>query len=137
MTVPQWSYDFGKKREIKGTCLDDKPKSVACTWLANRNRNRADKATFNPNLGPGKQAVNAQGQILFNTWQGLAVEPKQGDWSLIRQMLLENHCDGDEEKFKWLLQWCAFRVRNPGRKMDTYSAFRGRKGLARAYLPTS
>ena len=128
-----WAVDKWKKQMSAATSkpwqlqgkngveLAKKAENFATKWLADANHTKADKYTFNPKLPPGLQPTNDEGQVLFNSWLGLAVTPGEGNWSLIHKMLLEHHCDNSVEKLKHLLQWCAYRVRYPGRKMDVYA----------------
>ena len=49
----------------------------------------------------------------YGTWRKFTVEPKQGDWSLYRALLLEM-VEGSEDNLRWLLNWMAHAVQLPG-----------------------
>ena len=49
----------------------------------------------------------------YGTWRGFTVEPKQGDWSLYRALLLEM-VEGSEDNLRWLPNWMAHAVQLPG-----------------------
>ena len=53
---------------------------------------------------PGKRQYSAMtfkpGQVpddVYNAWKGFPIEPKQGDWSLMQQLIEDGLCDGNEE----------------------------------------
>ena len=52
----------------------------------------------------------------LNLWTGLAIEPKRGDWGLLKEHLRVVVCGGNEQWFEWLLDYMAHAVQRPGEK---------------------
>jgi hypothetical protein len=50
---------------------------------------------------------------LFNTYLGWGVEPKQGDWSLIRRHIREVLADGDPKTEDYIVRWTAWNIQHP------------------------
>lgn len=50
----------------------------------------------------------------YNLFRGLPVIPAQGDWKLYREHLRTVLCDGDKERFDYVLAWMARCVQDPG-----------------------
>jgi hypothetical protein len=53
---------------------------------------------------------------LLNLWTGLAIKPRNGDWSLFQDHLFNAVCSGNQEWFDWLLDYMAHAVQKPGEK---------------------
>ena len=65
----------------------------------------------------------------FNLWRGFAVEPRAG-WQQLRRLLqhiLKVICRGDKAKFKYLLRWLAWAVRNPDQQAGVVIVLKSRK----------
>ena len=63
--------------------------------------------------------VFAPGQPLewnggLNRWRGFAIEPKQGDWAPLRDLIEQVLCGGNTELSEYLLNWLAHLVQKPG-----------------------
>lgn len=52
----------------------------------------------------------------FNLWRGFGVEPRQGDWSLLKEHLRHIWCRDDPIAFHYLLGWLAHLVQKPMEK---------------------
>jgi hypothetical protein len=52
----------------------------------------------------------------LNLWQGFAIEPKAGDWSLFREHLHKCVCGGDDVEFAFLMDWLSHAVQKPHEK---------------------
>ena len=50
---------------------------------------------------------------MLNLWRGFGVEPKQGDWSLMRNHIRDVICSGNEEHFQYTIRWMAYGVQHP------------------------
>jgi hypothetical protein len=64
-------------------------------------------------------------------WRGFGVEPKAGDWSTIRQHLLEVTCAKNDDHFEWLTRWMARCVQYPEKQAETSVVLRGLKGAGK------
>jgi phage/plasmid-associated DNA primase len=60
-------------------------------------------------FAPGKTVPGA-----YNLFRGFAVAPAPGDWSLYRDHVRQNICNGNEDHFNYLLDWLARNVQDPG-----------------------
>jgi hypothetical protein len=70
----------------------------------------------------------------YNLWQGWGVEPKQGDWSIIYDHILNVVADGDKAKANFILDFCAHMVQRPWEKPGVALVLRGRKGTGKTLL---
>ena len=89
-----------------GTKKDGEPIYAAKgdAWLKHPERRQYTGTTF----APGRETPG-----WFNMWQGFSVEPKAGDWSLLKEHLRNNICNGNAEHFQYLIGWMAFAVQHP------------------------
>jgi hypothetical protein len=71
----------------------------------------------------------------YNLWNGFSVKPKQGDWSLMKEHILEVISSGDEETAKWLLAWLARIFQKPGGdRPGTCPILRGSQGIGKGLI---
>ena len=71
---------------------------------------------------------------MLNLWRGFGVEPKQGDWSLMRKHIHDVICSGNEEHFQYLIRWMAYGVQHPDRPIGVAIALRGDEGAGKGFL---
>jgi hypothetical protein len=71
---------------------------------------------------------------MLNIWRGFGVDPKQGDWSLMRNHIHDVICSGNEEHFQYLIRWMAYGVRHPDRPIGVAIALRGEEGAGKGFL---
>jgi hypothetical protein len=86
----QYVYDGGGKRM-----------SLGQFWLAHQRRRQyegLDLVPHGPEVLPGN---------IFNLWRGWGVDPKEGDWSLLRKHVDEVLADGDPKFAEYILHWIA------------------------------
>jgi hypothetical protein len=67
------------------------------------------------------------GQV-FNLWRGFGVDPKEGDWSLLRNHVHEVLANGDARFADYILRWTAWILQNPGERPEAALVLRGGKG---------
>ncbi len=79
--------------------------SIAKLWFESKLRREYEDVVFDPNK-------NHNGY--YNLWRGFGVQPKQGDWSLMRQHLLEVICQGNIAAFNYLMSWFSHIIQDPG-----------------------
>jgi len=70
----------------------------------------------------------------YNLWRGFPVEPAEGDWSLLREHIRENICQGNEEHYQWLMTWLAHPIQVPGTKTGSAVVLRGRRGTGKSKI---
>lgn len=101
--------NFYANKTIPGVDKHGKPKPIriADLWLSSEQRREYQGIVFNP-------AGDAPGY--YNLWRGLAVEPRPGDWSLMREHIWDVVCCGNPEIFDYVMAWLADLFQNPGGK---------------------
>jgi hypothetical protein len=67
----------------------------------------------------------------WNLWSGFAVEPRQGDWSLMREHIRDVICAGDDASFEYVLNWTARLFQKPNRPGEVALVLRGLKGVGK------
>lgn len=103
---------------------DGKQKALGSWWVKHPRRRRYDGVVFDP-------APNRTHTALYNLWRGWAVEPKAGDWSLLKRLLKDVLCRGDQESFDYILRWAAFMVQKPEVPAEVALVFKGAKGAGK------
>ena len=71
---------------------------------------------------------------MLNLWRGFAIEPKPGDWSLLRNHLLEVICSGNQTWFDYLLGWMAHAVQRRDEPIGVAVALRGEQGAGKGVV---
>jgi hypothetical protein len=117
--------DFRSSYENRLVEHNDRVVSYADVWLKSPRRRQYKGMIFDP---------EREHDGWLNLWKGWAVEPAPGDWSLLRQLILEVLVDGDEAHFEWVLDWIAYMFQHPGRVAEVAVAFRGAKGTGKGTL---
>lgn len=79
---------------------------------------------------PGKQVSENS----FNMARGFAIQPKPGDWSLMRSHIYDVIAAGNKEHAEYILNWIAWMFRNPGSPAEVALVFRGGKGIGKGML---
>jgi hypothetical protein len=72
----------------------------------------------------------------YNLWQGFAVEPKPGDWSLTQELIHDVAARKDSGINRYILGWMAQAVQQPGLRLGTALVFRGKQGTGKGCLIT-
>ena len=79
-------------------------------WMASQRRRTFDGMMMRPD----KPKVIQLGQHQYlNTWAGFAVKAEEGDWSLLKQHMLDNLCVGNKGHYEWLMDWMADMFQEP------------------------
>ena len=73
----------------------------------------------------------------LNLWKGFAVEPREGDVRPFMDFVQEVICDGNEDHARWLLDWCAQLIHEPGKKTGTCIVLRGKEGTGKDSFSTT
>jgi hypothetical protein len=101
------------------------PVPVGQAWIEWPHRRNARGVIFDPERDhPG----------FLNLWQGMAVEPRQGDWSLMQELVRDGICSGDEAVHRYVLDWLAYTVQHPGHRPEVALVMRGKKGAGKGTL---
>ena len=96
-------------------------------WLAHPKRRTFDGGVvFDP--------TNSHDSNQFNLWQGFAVTPAPGDWSLMRRHMLETICGGNIDHCMYLRDLMARMVQRPGETGEVVIVLRGAEGVGKGVL---
>jgi hypothetical protein len=103
-------------------------KPVAHVWLHHQDRRQyVDGVTFDP-------ATTEPIPGVLNLWQGFAVKPARGDWSLMRSHIQTIICGGDEDHFKYLMGWMARMFQRPAEQGEVAVVMKGGEGTGKGTL---
>lgn len=94
-------------------------------WLKSPHRRTYKGIIFDP-------AREHEGWL--NMWKGWSVEPRKGDWSLLRELIRDVLTDGDAASFEYVLNWMAFMFQHPEKVAEVAIAFKGAKGTGKGTL---
>lgn len=117
--------DFRSAYENRLIEANNKLVSHADVWLKSARRRQYKGMIFDP-------AREHDGWL--NMWKGWSVQPKPGDWSLLRELIRDVLVDGNRQHFEWVLDWMAFMFQNPEKVAEVAVAFRGKKGTGKGTL---
>ncbi len=114
--------------ELVQVGVDDKKnpvmKGVADVWLRHPARRQyIAGVTFDP--------TNAVQPGVLNLWQGYAVKPAPGDWSLMKSHIKSIICDSDPVRFDYLMGWMARMIQHPAEQGEVAVVMRGDEGTGK------
>jgi hypothetical protein len=96
-------------------------------WRTDRRRRQYAGIEFFPNYD-GAQGTDGY----LNLWRGFAAEPSsEGNWSIFRDHLLNQVCQGDKGLYEWVFGWFAHIVQRPRERIGTALVLRGRMGTGK------
>ncbi len=116
--------DLLANRYIEMAGPNGEPKAVPISqwWLKHGRRRQYDGVLFDPEADhPG----------WLNMWRGWGVEPKRGNWSLMRKLIRDVLCDGDKDAADYVERWAAHMVQRPSSPAEVALCFRGAKGTGK------
>lgn len=97
-------------------------------WLEHPKRRQYEGLTFQP----GNNAPVIDGKL--NLWQGWGFEPKQGNWSKLRDHIWLVLCSSKQELFDYVMNWLAFAVQHPDKRAEVVLVMKGKKGTGKGTL---
>ncbi len=80
-------------------------------------------------LAPNAPEVLPNGN--YNLWQGFGVEPKRGDWSLMRRHIENVLAKRDSEAVEYITNFAAWSAQHPGERAEAALVTRGDKGVGK------
>ncbi|WP_321995970.1 bifunctional DNA primase/polymerase [Xanthomonas citri] len=119
--------DFRSAYENQLVEHNDKLMSRADLWLRSPHRRTYKGIIFDP-------AREQEHEGWLNMWKGWSVEPRPGDWSLLRELIRDVLTDGDAASFEYVLNWMAFMFQHPEKVAEVAIAFKGAKGTGKGTL---
>jgi hypothetical protein len=121
------SFDDFRNLNLNRYVADGDRKPAAPWWLRHPDRREyLGGVVFDPT---GQHAANE-----LNLWRGFNYEPKQGDWSLMRDHIRDVVCGGNEKYFTYLMGWLAYAVQHPERQGEVAVVMRGVEGCGKGTL---
>ncbi|MDN3719448.1 DUF5906 domain-containing protein [Roseibium salinum] len=112
---------------------DGKIKTITWSkrWEGERHRRQFDGIEFFPNPD-GASATRGY----LNLWQGYSVDPnpRAGRWTVLKDHMLTNICDGDRELFNWVFGWFAHMMQRPRERPGTALVVRGLMGTGKSIM---
>ena len=100
-------------------------------WATDSNCRLYKRGTIFKPLVDNKETISND---YFNTWQGYAVKPKEGDWSLIKYHIEEIICSGKTDLMEYFYNWVAFIFQNPDQPAGAAVVLRGLKGVGKGMI---
>jgi hypothetical protein len=100
-------------------------KSYGNWWLDSPDRREALKGvTFDP-------TGNSAGKGWWNLWNGFAVEPRRGNWELMKQHVFHIVCRGDRDFYDFLMNTAARLVQHPELPAEVCVVLQGIEGCGK------
>ncbi|SFI90767.1 DUF5906 domain-containing protein [Albimonas pacifica] len=129
--VPYSREAFAQFYEDERVPLPDTPRSKfpskADVWLKSPDRRKYRGIVLDPES-------RRENDAKLNLWRGWAVEPKPGDWSLMRELIDKVLCDGDREGARYVRRWIAYMFQKPWLSPEAAIVFRGKEGTGKGTL---
>jgi hypothetical protein len=104
-----------------------KMQSVATVWLQHRKRREFKGGVA---FAPGQTLP----PDVLNLWRGFGVKARDGDWSKMRDHILQVICSGDEKLFAYVMGWLANAIQAPGKQGEVALILRGGRGTGKGSL---
>jgi hypothetical protein len=112
-------------RQTRGD--DGKLMSAAAAWRRSPEHRQYHHIGYWPD-GHGRPAKS------YNLWHGWGIQPRQGNWSIIYDHVLNVIADDDGLKADYILDWCAHMIQRPWEKPRVALVLKGRKGTGKTLL---
>jgi len=125
LSIPDFKNKFSNRFIDNPKAEKGQPKkiNIATAWLRSPSRRQFEGIVFEP----GKNIENH-----YNLYSGLQVEPKEGDWDLFKNHILEVICNNDKSIFEYVIAWLARIVQDPGGDRPGVAiALRGGRGIGK------
>ena len=110
------------QRFLETLPVDTDPKKVIAEFLVSPNTQVFDTIAFDPRPTPPN---------VLNYWSGSPIEPVPGDWSVIKDFLRNDICDGDDGLFEYLTSYLAHMVQFPEEKPGIIPSLLGGQGTGK------
>jgi len=102
--------------------------AVSNVWLNSPARRQyINGVVFNP-----KSQDKVDGEL--NLWEGFAIKPEPGDWSLLRSHIFAIICQGDDVKYNYLMGWMARMMQFPAEQGEVAVVMKGGEGTGKGTL---
>jgi hypothetical protein len=126
------SWDNFKKRFANVFVSDENSKgrkSAGGWWLAHPDHRQYEGLVLEPAQA---SELTVGGRNFLNLWRGWGIQPRRGDWKLMRHHISHILAAGDEGFCDYILKWCAFAVQYPNKRAEVALVFKGKKGSGKS-----
>jgi hypothetical protein len=120
---------YKHKRVIAGFNENGRPveKPMGRWWLEHPRRREIFGLCFEPGDGPDVDGFQ-------NLWRGWGVDPKPGDWSLMREHIRTVLANEDVASDDYIVRWAAWAIQNPGKQAEAALVFKGGRGTGKGFF---
>lgn len=118
----RYSNKYISVRVPKNDQWEEKTVQLGAQWLKWPQRTSYEAIDMVPNA-PAILSNNT-----LNLWRGFAVEPKQGNWDLMKRHITTVLAGNNAEALTYILKWAAWKIQNPGERAEAALVFKGDKG---------
>lgn len=94
-------------------------------WTTHPHRREYQSVVFSPGQETGES---------YNLWRGFSCQPRKGDCKLYLKHIEDNVCGGNVECYRYLIQWMATLVQNPGSQGHVAIVLRGKRGTGKSFF---
>lgn len=114
--------------DAKGT---PKPKSKYDIWMASTRRRTFHGTLMVPD---GDRVLRVGSDLILNTWAGFSIEPRPGDWGLLKAHMLTTLCGGNQSHYEWMMDWIADLLQDPANPKGCAIVLGGIEGAGKGTL---
>jgi hypothetical protein len=107
--------------------VGDEKVSIGKWWLLHADRMQYRGLIFTP---AGNPIIDGR----LNLWSGWGVEPKRGDWPLLREHMFEVLAARDDDVDAYIFRWLAWIVQHPAEQAEVALVFLGGIGTGKSTL---
>ena len=108
-----------------------KNRNLVDVWLKWPKCRKYKQLVFRPEPGLVAGELGLSNGDVLNLYQGLAVQPKQGDCSRMRDHLLHVICGGNQELYGYVMKWLARMFQQPDKPGETALVLQSGQGTGK------
>jgi hypothetical protein len=123
---PNAFLQWNANKFIPSLMKENKNDAVGPWWFRHPKRRQYDGVVFKPLAD--KVIETPDRQSILNTYMGWGVEPKKGEWPLIRRHIKEVLANNDLKSDEYILRWTAWGFQHPNQLPLVALVLIGRKG---------
>jgi hypothetical protein len=130
-TVRFWSFEnFDKLFCHEKVTVGKQTVGMGRYWREHEQARRFERFLYAP---PGSKMLPLKADD-FNGWKGFSVEPLAGSWNKNKEHIRAVICNGNDDVFEWVMDWCADLFQAPGRPAMTAIVLLGGQGAGKGHF---